>query len=342
MRRVRRLSLPRGPRGPREVAIWIASSACVAITAIAGYLIGAGAFSAKRAQLAQDFNGANGGLAKVAEQTKLRPGLNRSLQSYVDRTLGSDLDASDGALRSRLNRIGEELRLADLSVKTERAALRLSPAKSQFSAKGSQKVLRDEPDFMELPATISGEGTPEQVMRLVYRIQREPWIKRIEAVRFEQAKAGERLRASVKLTTLFLPGKKAKSDPRLSEEERVAVEQAFERYRAMASANPFRVPVPVKVDAQPSAVAQAPPVQPPQLGFPYDQWQLTGLVEGPAGVEAWVRNPTTGERRELQVGQVIGEIAFLGAAGDVAEFSLGQDRFRVALGTALSSRSPLP
>lgn len=341
MKRVRRIPYP---RGPREVATWTIASVAVAVTAIAGYILGAGTFSAERGKLLADRDRANAGLTQIAEQSKQRPGLNRALQAFIDRTLGGDLDATDSALRSRLNRIGEELRLVDLSVKTERATLRLSPAKSEFAAKGSQKALRDEPDFMELPALISGEGTAEQVMRLVHRIQSEPWIKRIDSVRFDQSKGGERVRSTVKLTTLFLPNRKPKADPRLGEAERVAVEQSFERYRSMANANPFRVPAPAKPEPGP-AVAQAPqPAQPPapQLGFPYDQWQLTGLVDGPLGIEAWVRNPTTGERRELQVGHVIGEIAFVGADGDAAEFSLGQQHFRVQLGTPLSARSPLP
>jgi hypothetical protein len=339
VKRIRRIPYP---RGPREATIWLVGATAIVTTSVIGYLFGAGTFSAERAELERTLERANNGLAQVAEQSRQRPGLNRAIQSFVDRTLGGDLDASDSALRSRLNRIGEELRLLDLSVKTERAALRLSPAKSQFSAKGSQKSLRDEPDFMELPATITGEGTVDQVMRLVHRIQSEPWIKRLDAVRLDQSKGGERVRVTVKLTTLFLPNRKPKADPRLSDEERVAVEQSFERYRAMANANPFRVPQPAKVEPV-TTVAQVPPTPPPppQLGFPYDQWQLTGLVNGPGGMEAWVRNPTTGERRELQVGHVIGEIAFVGANGDIAEFSLGQQHFRIQLGTPLSSRSPL-
>jgi hypothetical protein len=340
VKRVRRLPYP---RGPRDVVVWTVGAGAIAFTSVVGYVLGAGTFSAERAQLVARLNSANGGIAKVADQTRQRPSLNRAMQGFIDRTLGSDSGSSDGALRSRLNRIGEELRLLDLSVKTQAPVIRFSPAKSAFEAKGSQKTLRDEADFVEVQATISGEGTADQVLRLVHRIEHEPWIKRIDQVRFDQTKGGERLRTTVKLTTLFLPGKKPKSDPRLTEEERVALEQSFERYRPIANTNPFRVPVPVKVDAGPTAVAQA-PVQPPppQLGFPYDQWQLTGLVDGPAGIEAWVRNPVTGERRELQVGQVIGEIAFVGVNGDVAEFSLGQDRFRVQVGTALSARTPMP
>jgi hypothetical protein len=337
VKRIRRIPLP---RGPREVAWWTASVAAIAVTIVIGYVVGAGTFSAERAKLTVDKRKAEAGLEQIAEQSRQRPALNRSVQGFVDRTLGGDLDATDSALRSRLNRIGEELRLLDLSVKTERATLRLSPAKTQFQARGSQKLLRDEPDFMELPATISGEGTAEQALRLVHRIQSEPWIKRIDSVRLEQAKGGERVRTTVKLTTLFLPNKKPKTDPRLSDEERVALEQAFERYRAIANANPFRVPQPVRADAGVD-VAQAPPPPPPQLGFPYDQWQLTGLVDGPTGLEAWMRNPATGERRELQVGHVIGELAFVGAQGETAEFTLGQQHFRVQLGTSLSSRSPI-
>ncbi len=342
MRRVRRMPLVRGPRGPRDAMVWTAGAAAIAVTTAFGYLVGGGSFTAERAALESSRSDAVTAIAAMREEGAKRPQLDRELQSFVDRTLGGDLDSVDSALRSRLNRIGEELRLLDLSVKTDRATVRPSPAKAEFQPRGTQKQLRDEPDFVELPATISGEGTVEQAMRLVHRVQNEPWIKRIEGVRFEQSKAGERVKVTVKLATLFLPGKKTKSDVRPTEAERVAIEQSFERFRTMANANPFRVPPPVKPAPPAPAVAQsAPPAPPPTLGFPYDQWQLTGIVEGPAGTEAWVRNPVTGERRELTVGQIIGEITFAGSNGDVAEFTLGRDRFRVQVGTPLNARSPV-
>lgn len=344
MKRVARKPLVRVPRGPRDALLWTAGAAAIAITVSLGYVVGAGSFSSERASLESDRADAVAALASMREENAKRPQLDRELQSFVDRTFGSDLDAADSALRSRLNRIGEELRLLDLSVKTDRATVRPSPAKAEFQARGSQKALRDEPDFVELPATMSGEGTVDQAMRLVHRVQSEPWLKRLDGVRFEQSKAGERVKVTIKLTTLFLPGKKPKADARPSDAERAAIEQAFERFRAMANANPFRVPPP-PAPTPPTAVAvpqPTPPSPPPQLGFPYDQWLLTGLVDGPTGIEAWVRNPTTGERRELHVGHVIGEITFTGSNGDIAEFSLGQERFRIQVGLPLSTRTPAP
>ncbi len=341
MKRLARQPIIRVPRGPRDAVAWTVGAAAIAATMGIGYLIGAGSLSAERAALEADREKATAALVGMIEESAKRPLQERQIQGFVDRTLGSDLDSTDSALRSRLNRIGEELRLVDLSVKTDRATVRASPAKSEFQARGSQKAMRDEPDFVELPATMSGEGTIDQVLRLVHRIHAEPWIKRLDGVRLEQAKAGERVRMTLRLTTLFLPGKRSKSDPRPSDADRVAIEQNFERFRSLVAANPFRVPVPEK-PAAPTATAQAPPpAVPVQLGFPYDQWLLTGLVDGPTGVEAWVRNPATGERRELQVGQVIGEIAFAGAIGDVAEFTLGQERFGVQVGAALNARGPI-
>jgi hypothetical protein len=342
VKRVVRPPLLRLPRGPRDAIAWTVGAAAIAATMGLGHLIGAGSLSAERAAIETERQKATNALVGMIEESAKRPLQERAMQSFVDRTLGSDLDSTDSALRSRLNRIGEELRLVDLSVKTDRATVRASPAKSEFQPRGSQKAMRDEPDFVELPATMSGEGTVDQVLRLVHRIHAEPWIKRLDGVRLEQAKAGERVRMTLRLTTLFLPGKRAKSDPRPSDADRVAIEQSFERFRSLVAANPFRVPAPEKPAPPPTEVAQAPPPTPPvQLGFPYDQWQLTGLVDGPAGVEAWVRNPATGERRELQVGQVIGEIAFAGAQGDIAEFTLGQERFGVQVGSALNARGAI-
>ncbi len=329
----RRLPLP---RGPRDVMIWMGAFALIMGVVWLGYINGAGTFSAERAELMAKREAYTNALYKARDNRKERQVLDASLQAAVDRTLGSDLDAADSALRSRLNRIGEELRLTELRVMTERSTVRLSPAKAEFNRTGRQKSLRDEPDFIELPATIAGEGSAEQAYRLLQRLEVEPWLKRIESVRMEQFKDGERIRITIKLTTLFLPDRKGKGDLRPSESDLAD----FERYRAMALANPFRLPIPPK-----AAVAVAePPVAPPPvapLGFPYDQWLLTGLVDGPSGIEAWFRNGVTGEKIQIVPGQRVGEVTFTGSVGDLGEFSEGQQRFRVQIGAAMNARSPV-
>ena len=134
---------------------------------------------------------------------------------------------------------------------------------------------------------------------------------------------------------LFIPNKKGKGDLKPIETDLAA----FDRYRPIVAANPFRLPKPAP---PPTAVATQAPVQPapppPPPGFPYEQWHVTGLVSGPLGIEAWLRNATTGESKQLAPGQQVGELVFVGSDGDVAEFARGTDRFKVQVGGDLVRR----
>jgi hypothetical protein len=332
---VRRLRARWLPRGPRDVALWLGCAAAVVVTACAGYVIGAGTFSDARSTLLEMRERRVNALAEDARNRRDRPAQQEKLQSFADRTLGGDLTAVDSALRARLNRIGEELRLSELRVATERSTARQSPARGMFERTGAQKKLRDEQDFVEIPASIAGEGTVEQAFRLLHRLEVEPWLKRIESVRIDQQRDGERVKIAIKLATIFLPDRKGGGDLRPSDEALAR----FEQYRAIVAANPFRVP---PKEAQ-QVVAQAPVAPPPQpapAGFPYEQWLLTGLVEGPGGIEAWLRNGATGERLLLVPGQRVGDAVFHGAQGDAGEFTQDEQRFRVQIGQAMSARAP--
>lgn len=116
--------------------------------------------------------------AGVEDQTRVAEALGR----YADGSMGGDLETVDHQLRSRLNRIGEEIGMAGLTVGTGRARNLQSPAKSQFRLRG-QRALRDETDFVEVEAWISGQAEFEQVLQLVHRVREEPWLKRIHQVR---------------------------------------------------------------------------------------------------------------------------------------------------------------
>ena len=74
------------------------------------------------------------------------PGIEKQLDSFVNRTLGGDLESVDHRLRARLHRIAEQLELTDIAVSTGRAVARQTPAKRKFSRR--DRELRDEIDFV--------------------------------------------------------------------------------------------------------------------------------------------------------------------------------------------------
>jgi hypothetical protein len=247
-----------------------------------------------------------------------------AVQAFVDRTLGGDLETVDHELRTRLNRLGEEIGLRKLSVGTGRVRQMESPARS-LPAFRADRALREELDFVEVEASISGEGALEAVMQLVHRIEAEPWMKRVDQVRMQPRDNGERFVVTIRLVTIYLPDRtstrplKPTSDP-----------ADFDRYRHLAGRNPFRV--------APKAAA-APPSQPlstPRAVDKYRKWVLTGVVSGPDGVEVWLLHADSGRSRSLVVGQQIEEVRLVAAQGDTAEFQHGDDRFTVAIGRPLA------
>ncbi|MFO0895771.1 MAG: hypothetical protein U0574_12550 [Phycisphaerales bacterium] len=302
------------------------------LAGVGAYLGASGRLGSRRAQALQDGETHRLVLETVRKERTERPALDASLRKVADRTLGASAEATDSALRGRLNRIGEEIGLADLAVATEPDKDRvLTPARAEFRAAGAEKRLRDEPDFVEVRGSISGEGSLEQVMRLVHRIQVEPWIKRVDSVRFDPVKGGERSRVTVRLTTLFMEGISGAPVPPPSAEALAG----FSRYQALAQRNPFRLPPPPKPAPPP---APPPGPAPPPPSFPWNQWKLTGRLDGPLGAEACLRNVATKATATLAPGARIGDAEFVRFEEDRAVFRQGEVLFGVELGATMADR----
>ncbi len=254
-----------------------------------------------------------------------------AIQSFVDRTLGADLETVDHHLRTRLNRIAEAVGLDGTTVGTGHAAPRRSPARAAFPRSGDWKVLRDEIDFVELDAWIAGGGTLATVIALIDRIDAGPWIKRVDHVDIDPTADGDRFTVTVRLTTIFVPGRgPAARSPAPYDTARLA------RFSALTRADPFRLPPPGVGEATP-APAEAP--SPPT--FPWSDWILTGVASGSTGPEAWLRNPRSGETARLVVGAALGDALLVAVHGESADFRLGAARFRIRIGRNMNDRAPV-
>lgn len=337
--------LPARSRGPALLVV----AALVAATL--GWLVHSGRFTAlsgfdRAAALAQT-GSATDFLRTVRAQREKRPALDSRVAAVVDHTLGERLDAVDTALRARLNRIAEETGLRNLMVATGSAVERKSPARTELARMNLPRAMREEADFVELRATLAGEGAVDQVLRLVHRITVDPMLKRVESVKFDPVKDGSRIRVTMRLSTIFVPGHEPVSQPPAPSAEALA---GFAKYAPLAARNPFRVPVPV--GSAPTTVAAAAPsgapAVPPGEGssepvgneaFPYGQWTLTGVIDGPAGTEAWFRNAASGEKRALRVRDRIAEFALVGLESDWARIEAGGATYRVRVGESLEARA---
>jgi hypothetical protein len=288
----------------------------------------------------------------LTQARKVRDGrseLAARVQSVADRTLGPSLEVVDSEVRRRLNRACEELGIVEFSVTTGTSVAKPTPAKREFK-QSSERPLRDEADFVEVEATVIASGSAGKMYRLLHRVQIEPWLKRIESVRLDPTADGSTVRMTVKLRTIYLPGTIAKQ-PLVIDAQALA---KAERFLDLFAANPFRIPPPPPVQVQatlPTSVesapdpgvngaAAAPPNVPtPVSPFPYGEWQLTGVVDGSGGPEAWLRHLPTGSQLTLQPGSAVGELVFRRVEYDFGVFDGPGGTCRVQVGSNLTQRS---
>jgi hypothetical protein len=231
-------------------AIWIIAVLCAAVALSAGYVVGTRSLSDERANAESQIETYVGVLTQARKVRDSRAELERRSQAVANRTLGPSLEVVDSEVRRRLNRVCEELGFTEFSVTTGRSLLKPTPAKREFR-RPEERALRDEADFVEVEGSVVASGRASQIYPLIYRIQTEPWTKRIESIRLDPSADGASLRMTLKLTTIFLPGKSANA-PLVSDPQALA---AAERYRALFESNPFRIPPPPAPAAPETVIA---------------------------------------------------------------------------------------
>jgi hypothetical protein len=327
------------------VAIAVAALLAGAI----GFVVGERRFTAERATAEE---GIDTYVSVLTQARKVRDGraeLGARIQSVADRTLGPSLEVVDSEVRRRLNRACEELGIVEFSVTTGTSIAKPTPAKREFK-QSSERSLRDEADFVEVEATVAASGPAGKMYRLLHRVQAEPWLKRIESVRLDPTADGSTVRMTVKLRTIFLPGMTAEKalvpDPQ-------ALASAT-RFAALFEANPFKIPTPPAVQVQTTLSPVANPassgagtgtdatpltVPTPASPFPYGEWQLTGVVDGPGGAEVWLRHLPSGSQLTLQPGAAVGELVFRRVEYDFGVFDGPGGTCRVQVGSNLTQRS---
>lgn len=329
---------------------WVvpAAAAGAILGGLLGFLVGERRFSEDRTATLQDIETYTSVLTTARRNREARPKLDARIQTRIDRTLGPNLETVDSEVRRRLNRIGEQLGLSDFSVTTGAATSQPTPAKKEFR-RPDERPLRDEPDFVLVQATVSASGPPSRIFQLVFRIHAEPWQKRIESIRLDPNATGDSVRASIRLQTMFLPGRAPQAE--LAQDP--ALLATSQRFTELFASNPFRVPV-----SQPTAtsvaaagtadagsgasaaVAGSVPldVAVPESPFPYGEWQVTGVIDGPGGTEAWLRHLPTGSQVTLQPGSPIGDLIFRRVEYDYAVFDGFGGACRVQVGMNLTQR----
>lgn len=312
---------------------WRISIFAIVVVLIGGallYRVADRAYFSPRAEIVSSLETATETVNRYRSALENRPRLHQRLRSYVDRTLGGDIETVDHRLRTRLNRIAEQIELQSISVTTGTPRALGTPGRGDFSGT-AMRSLREELDFIEVPGSITAEGTLAQAIELVDRIEAEPWLKQVHDVNLDPRDNGQRFMVRVRLRTAFLPGQPPEIEPRSPYDPDRMV-----RLSSLTQGNPFRLPPPPEPERETRVVERPSPP-----AFPYDQWVLTGVAEGSGGGEVWLRNRRSGESRRITVGEGVAQVVLVAARGEFAEFERDDERFLVAVGSSLNDKTPL-
>ncbi len=274
------------------------------------------------------------------------------------RTLAAEPDVATARLRDGLSRVGELAGLTGVTVSHGRPMGISNPlVQARGVSTTLKRRLRTEKDFDAIRASLQGRGTLEQVLGCLAMAQNQAWIHRVEGFELKPAAGGKdnegRFDLRVDVVTLLAPTMLARGrdgkviDPEVTLSP--APPESERTWGAIAQKNPFRRPAegaspggdaatPEVRVAQATPAAEAPA---PQPFAPYEDWRLTGIVEGRRGAEAFFTNTRTGERMTVQKGAPILDAVFVEGSGEVGVFELGGARFEVRNGQTLAARRPL-
>lgn len=280
--------------------------------------------------------------AGIADREVVVAGIVRErqrLRELAQRTLGSDEETVSASLRRALNEILAECELTDRQVVTRGASGVITPLAGVRVVEFETRDLRGRADFYRIPATISGAGTLEQVVRTIATVESQAWAHRIDSLMIEPVgRDRNRFSLSLSLETGFF------ADPRLRDgdgpPEPLWVPPAPTRlaaWRPFVEKNVFREPpAPRVVRQEPEQERPRPPAQPPEDR----DWRVTGVVEGVSGAEIWLVNERTREYRVVREGESILGLTLVGVSGESARVEEVENGrvVEVRLGQTLSER----
>ncbi|MBL0926118.1 MAG: hypothetical protein IBJ11_00505 [Phycisphaerales bacterium] len=259
------------------------------------------------------------------ETRKAQPAVQR-LKTAAARTLGNSAETVVHRVRLALTAAGTAARLSSVASDSRAQAAVRNPAES---VRVWGRDARAAPDFTVVTGSMRGEGTLEQALTALCLIQSQPWIKRISSVSLRPRDGGQRVELRVSLSTVFLEDLSPSEAPAPSPAEPKLLDQV----RMLVARNMFAPP------AAPPPPAQVPKPEPPS-GPAYGDWVVTGLAEGAAGPELWVRNVKDNRTQSLAPGEKLLGAVFEGLSPDreSAILRIDADRFLISVGDPASRR----
>ena len=149
---------------PSMVALVLMAAAAI------GWSVGSGRLGDSRTDIIERIDLYRRVLLTVRDEREQRPGLDARQAEVVGRTLGADAESVDSALRDRLVRLIDASGLGGGVVSTIGTEVAGTPAQREFRRSGSERALRDEPDFVLVRASVNANGSVESVVRFLHAL----------------------------------------------------------------------------------------------------------------------------------------------------------------------------
>ena len=251
------------------------------------------------------------------------------LNAYASRTFGGSRETVDHALRDVLSELAISCGLEPgLSVDTDAPRVVQSPGRRDFKGSAS-RALRDEPDFVEMPATVRARGTWRQISDLLVGLSTQPWLNQTESISLVGKGNMDDVAAVIKVRSLYIPDRDPSGPMPLPEVDTAG---------RLAVKSPFLLPA-----SEPTIRPGSKPSPPPPPGW--ERWRATfvGRIEGKDEV---LLQAGRGGVTRLHPGDVLEDCEYLGNRRDADGFDLAVFRrhgevWAVPPGVTFRDRQPI-
>lgn len=300
-------------------------------------------YAMPRDELQVEIEGARGRVRALEGELEEGAAVRKRLRAIASGTLGKKIDVVEHKFLAGLTALGERDGLSGVVASAGAPKAQISPLTAsgvKGVGTGMRRALRGNPDFEVVQGQIRGRGTLEQALRVLAEVQSQPWIHRVDSFTLRPVGKEDQFELSVGVMTLLL-GDLAKDDEGAVKIAEISA-TAEAQWRPIAAKNVFREPIaPPKPPAPEVRTAQG--EAPKALPKPpaYEEWKLTGIVEGRGGVEAMLTNAKSGEKVSLRIGGRVLDAVLREGKGERAIFEIDGKRYEVSNGQMLSARRPV-
>lgn len=307
----------------------------VIVGALGALLWGGRWYATKRAAIREEIARYTSGLDNRDQEISTGDlKLRASLAAFASTSLAATSEEVEAELRTTLNQIMVHVGLQKPRVSTGSTVPQRNPAAGLVRELPSREA-RGRPDFLVVPATVSGVGTFEQAVRLVALLRQQAFVHRIDQVSLRPIGAKhESVEVTVAFSTAFLPDMPPKRGANATTWQPAAPE-TNDLVARLSARDPFK-----PVNPPPKAVeSAAAPTTPPAAPAPEPlEWLITAIVSGVDGPEVWLVEGRSGRRAVLTPKESVEGVELVSIAGDEATVRVGGGLFVIRLGGLLKDR----